>query len=214
MYYHYNTVICTNQVFILYLYVVFAVNCPKKSACLKLLYIYTYICIFIHTLCKEYTRRALRRPNTRKQKEKLPQNKIAPRQCHGAKLKINVFIQVLQLYLQSHFILSFFVRSCRGIMQKNTSNSTTTDGKCTKSKTPSASFTSQGGGVFYLRFRNNIQSICICNIIPREINIIFDEIIEKAIYCQCVFVQLFKILLSNHCKVEVVRGVVNFPVIE
>ena len=107
MYYHYNTVICTNQVFILYLYVVFAVNCPEKSACLKLLYIYTYICIFIHALCKEYTRRALRRPNTRKQKEKLPQNKIAPRQCHGAKLKINVFSQVLQLYLQSHFILSF-----------------------------------------------------------------------------------------------------------
>lgn len=177
---------------------------------MNFVYIYTHICIFIHTLCKEYTRRALRRPNTRKQKEKLPQNKIAPRQCHGAKLKINVFSQVLQLYLQSHFILSFFVRSCRGIMQKNTSNSTTTDEKGTKAKPPPRVLPRRGGGVFYLRFRNNIQSICICNIIPREINIIFDEIIEKVIYCQCVFVQLFKILLSNHCKVEVVREVVNF----
>lgn len=136
MYYHYNTVICTNQVFILYLYVVFAVNCPEKSTCLKLLYIYTYICIFIHGLCKEYTRRALRRPNTRKQKERLPQNKIAPRQCHGAKLKINVFSQVLQLYLQLHFILSFFERSCRGIMQKSTSNRTTATAKAQKAKPP------------------------------------------------------------------------------
>ena len=99
-------------------------------------------------------------------------------------------------------------------MQKNTSNSTTTDEKGTKANPLREFYLAEGGGVFYLRFRNNIQSICICNIIPREINIIFDEIIEKVIYCQCVFVQLFKILLSNHCKVEVVRGVVNFPVIE
>ena len=91
-------------------------------------------------------------------------------------------------------------------MQKNTSNSTTTDEKGTKAKPPPRVLPRRGGGVFYLRFRNNIQSICICNIIPREINIIFDEIIEKVIYCQCVFVQLFKILLSNHCKVEVVRS--------
>lgn len=50
---------------------------------------------------------ALRTQIHANKKEKLPQNKIAPRQYHGAKLKINVFSHILQLHLQLHFILPF-----------------------------------------------------------------------------------------------------------
>lgn len=134
MYYHYNTVICTNQVFILYLYVVFAVNCPEKSACLKLLYIYTHICIFIHGLCKEYTCMALRTQIHANKSE------ITPKQnCPTAM----PWSKIEDLRFQPHFtvaftvafyIVFFFERSCREIMQKSTSNRTTTDEK--KAKPP------------------------------------------------------------------------------
>ena len=72
--------------------------------------------------------------------------KIAPRQCHGAKLKINVCSQILQL----HFILSFFWAELpRDNAEKYIPPHDNRQKRCKKVKPPPRVLPRGGGGSNY-----------------------------------------------------------------